>query len=170
MDNGQFGSTQEVLENSILMLNNHAFHVNLMLTIIRSFNVVVGMDWLSSHHAEILCFEKPVCLPLTNVKSLIVYGNKPKNNLRIISCLKVLMYLHKKCDAILAHVIDKKSMGREIKDIPHVCDYPNVFLEDLPRLPLVRQVEFQIDLVPGATPLAKSPYRLAPLEMKELST
>ncbi|GKF84453.1 hypothetical protein Tco_0249351, partial [Tanacetum coccineum] len=50
-----------------------------------------------------------------------------------------------------------------------VQDFPEVFPEDLPGLPLIRQVEFQIDLVPGAAPVARAPYRLEPSEMKELS-
>ncbi|GJW21524.1 hypothetical protein Tco_0032146 [Tanacetum coccineum] len=56
-----------------------------------------------------------------------------------------------------------------ISDIPVVRDFTDVFLEDLLRLPSQRQVEFRIDLVLGVTPVAKSPYRLAPLEMQELS-
>ena len=51
-----------------------------------------------------------------------------------------------------------------------VKEFPDVFPEDLPGLPPQRQVEFRIDLVPGAAPVAKAPYRLAPAEMQELST
>ncbi|GJY21197.1 hypothetical protein Tco_0393763 [Tanacetum coccineum] len=50
-----------------------------------------------------------------------------------------------------------------------VREFPEVFPEDLPGLPPVRQVEFQIDLIPGAAPVAREPYRLAPSEMQELS-
>ncbi|GJT01060.1 hypothetical protein Tco_0822229 [Tanacetum coccineum] len=56
-----------------------------------------------------------------------------------------------------------------ITDVPIVRDFPDVFPEDLPGIPLARQVEFQIDLVPGAVPVVRAPYRLAPSEMKELS-
>ncbi|GKF66310.1 reverse transcriptase domain-containing protein, partial [Tanacetum coccineum] len=56
-----------------------------------------------------------------------------------------------------------------LKDIPIVREFPEVFPEDLPGLPPVRQVEFQIDLLPGTTPVARSPYRLAPSKMQELS-
>ncbi|GJQ94427.1 hypothetical protein Tco_0005566 [Tanacetum coccineum] len=52
---------------------------------------------------------------------------------------------------------------------PVVREFPEVFPEDLPGLPLVRQVEFQIDLIPGAAPVARAPYRLAPSEIQELS-
>ena len=66
--------------------------------------------------------------------------------------------------------MDKKAAEPRIEDIPVVREYPEVFPEDLPGLPPQRQVEFRIDLVPGAAPVAKAPYRLAPSEMQELAT
>nr|GEW54162.1 retrotransposon protein, putative, unclassified [Tanacetum cinerariifolium] len=62
-------------------------------------------------------------------------------------------------------VIDEK----RLKDIPIVNEFPNVFPEDLPSLPPIRQVEFQINLILGTAPVARAPYRLAPSEMQELS-
>ncbi|GKD22145.1 putative reverse transcriptase domain-containing protein [Tanacetum coccineum] len=56
-----------------------------------------------------------------------------------------------------------------MEDVPLICDFPKVFLDDFPGLPLPRQVEFRIDLVTGAVPVARAPYRLALSEMKELS-
>ncbi|GJS83801.1 hypothetical protein Tco_0750342 [Tanacetum coccineum] len=67
-------------------------------------------------------------------------------------------------------VMEKKSDEKGLEDIPVVKEFPDVFLEDLPGLPPVRQVEFQIDLIPGAAPVARTPYRLAPSEMQELLT
>ncbi|GJZ44102.1 reverse transcriptase domain-containing protein [Tanacetum coccineum] len=63
----------------------------------------------------------------------------------------------------------KKSDEKRLKDIPVVREFPEVFPEDLPGLPPVRQVEFQIDLIPRVTPVARAPYKLAPSEMQELS-
>ncbi|GKB77973.1 reverse transcriptase domain-containing protein, partial [Tanacetum coccineum] len=65
--------------------------------------------------------------------------------------------------------MEKKSNEKRLENIPVVREFPEVFPEDLPGLPPVRQVEFQIDLIPGAAPVARAPYRLAPLEMQELS-
>ncbi|GJT96012.1 putative reverse transcriptase domain-containing protein [Tanacetum coccineum] len=65
--------------------------------------------------------------------------------------------------------MEKKSDEKRLKDIPVVREFPKVFPKDLPGLPPVRQVEFQINLIPGATPVARAPYRLAPSEMQELS-
>nr|GEU57693.1 hypothetical protein [Tanacetum cinerariifolium] len=64
---------------------------------------------------------------------------------------------------------EEKSKGKQLKDVPIVRDFPKVFPEDLPGLPPARPVEFQIDLILGAAPVARAPYRLAPSEMKELS-
>ncbi|GKF74814.1 hypothetical protein Tco_0224258 [Tanacetum coccineum] len=65
--------------------------------------------------------------------------------------------------------MEKKSDEKRLEDIPVVREFPEVFPKDLPGLPLVRQVEFQIDLILGTTPVARAPYRLAPSEMQELS-
>ncbi|GKB98532.1 putative reverse transcriptase domain-containing protein, partial [Tanacetum coccineum] len=77
------------------------------------------------------------------------------------------------CDVFLAHITIKeakdKSEGKRLEDIPIVRDFPGVFLEDLSGIPPARQVEFQIDLVPGNAPIARAPYRLAPSKMKELA-
>ncbi|GJW27731.1 putative reverse transcriptase domain-containing protein [Tanacetum coccineum] len=79
------------------------------------------------------------------------------------------------CDEKVIHipikvqVMEKKSDEKRLEDIPVVREFPKVFFEDLPGLPPVRQVEFQIDLIPGAAPIARAPYRLAPSEMQELS-
>ncbi|GJZ59110.1 putative reverse transcriptase domain-containing protein [Tanacetum coccineum] len=73
----------------------------------------------------------------------------------------------------LAHVttneVEDKSEKIRLEDVPIVRDFPEVFPEDLPGLPPTPQVEFQIDLIPGAAPVARAPYGLAPSEMKELS-
>ncbi|GKC43958.1 putative reverse transcriptase domain-containing protein [Tanacetum coccineum] len=120
---GHYGAT--------LTLLNQPFEIDLMPIKLGSFDVVIGMDWLSKYRAKILCDEKVV--------------------------------------HILINVMEKKSDEKRLEDIPVVREFPEVFPEDLPGLPPVRQVEFQIDLIPGATPVARAPYRLAPSEMQELS-
>nr|GEX53891.1 hypothetical protein [Tanacetum cinerariifolium] len=82
-------------------------------------------------------------------------------------------YMAKGCQIFLAQISAKKeedkSEGKQLKDVPIIQDFPEVFLEDLPGLPPARPVEFQIDLIPRAAPVARAPYRLAPSKMKELS-
>ncbi|KAD4180174.1 hypothetical protein E3N88_28765 [Mikania micrantha] len=99
-----------------------------------------------------------------------VHGEKPFRGLKIMSCIKAQKYLKKKYCAFLAHAVEKKPEKQTVKDVPVIRDYPEVFPKDLPGLPPVRQVEFRINLIPGANPVVKSPHRLAPSEMQELSS
>nr|GEX33005.1 hypothetical protein [Tanacetum cinerariifolium] len=98
-------------------------------------------------------------------------GHESRSN--IISCTKTQKYLLKGCPIFLAHATTKeakdKSKEKRLEDVLIVQDFPEVFLKDLPGIPQTRQVEFEIDLIPGAVPLAQAPYRLAPSEMNELS-
>ncbi|GJW59392.1 putative reverse transcriptase domain-containing protein [Tanacetum coccineum] len=114
-----------------------------MLVELGSFDVIIGMDWLAKYQAVIVCAEKIIHIPWGN-ETLFVRGDGSdrgnKTRLNIISCTKMQKYMLK-----------------------------GLFPEDLSGLPLTRQVEFQIDLIPGAAPIVRAPYRLAPSKMKELS-
>ncbi|GJU54059.1 putative reverse transcriptase domain-containing protein [Tanacetum coccineum] len=119
---GKKVEVDRVIHDCKLELGTSLFTIDLIPLGHGSFDVIVGMDWLSEHKAEIVCHEKVVRIPLENGEILHIQGERA----------------------------------------PGIA-------KDLSGLPLQRQVEFRIDLVPGATPVAKSPYRLAPLEMQELS-
>ncbi|GJX17171.1 reverse transcriptase domain-containing protein [Tanacetum coccineum] len=138
MADGNLVSINIVIQGAILTLLNQPFEIDLMPIKLSSFDVVIGMDWLSKYHARIICDEKVTHIPING-------------------------------ETLIIRVMEKKSDEKRLEDIPVVREFPEVFLEDLPGLPLVRQVEFQIDLIPGATPVARAPYRLAPSEMQELS-
>nr|GEV25199.1 hypothetical protein [Tanacetum cinerariifolium] len=124
---------------------NHPFNIDLMPVELGSFDVIIGMDWLRRCYAVIV----------------------------FISCSKAQEYMVKGCQIFLAYISAKKeedrSEGKQLEDVPVVWDYPEVFPKDLSSLPPARPVEFQIDLIQGAAPVARAPYRLAPSEMKELS-
>ncbi|XP_012453470.1 uncharacterized protein LOC105775507 [Gossypium raimondii] len=86
----------------------------------------------------------------------------------VISAMLAQKYVRKGYDAYLAYVLDIKVSESKIKLVPVVCEYPYVFAEELLGLPLVREVKFSINLVPGTTPISIAPYRMAPTELKEL--
>ncbi|GKA08541.1 putative nucleotidyltransferase, ribonuclease H [Tanacetum coccineum] len=133
-----------------------------------SFDVVIGMDWLSKYHARIICDEKVVHIPV-NGETLIIRGDQSKTPLSLISCIKTERYISQGCQVFVIQVMEKKSDEKRLEDIPVVREFLEVFPEDLPSLPPIRQVEFQIDLIPGAEPVTRAPYRLAASEMQELS-
>ncbi|GJZ22958.1 putative reverse transcriptase domain-containing protein [Tanacetum coccineum] len=173
---GRIIGLNTILRGCTLNFLNHPFNIDLMPIELGSFDAIIGMDWLAKYQAIIVCAEKIVRIPWGN-ETLIVRGDGSnrgnETRLNIISCTKTQKYLLKGCQVFLAHVTTKKaedkSKEKRLEDVPIVRDFPKVFPEDLSGLPPTRQVEFQIDLVPGAAPVARAPYRLAPSEMKELS-
>ncbi|GJR03278.1 putative reverse transcriptase domain-containing protein [Tanacetum coccineum] len=173
---GRIIGLNTILKGCTLNFLNHQFNINLMPVELGSFDAIIGMDWLAKYQAVIVCAEKIVRIPWRN-KTLIIHGDGSNHGnvtrLNIISCTKTQKYMEKGFPIFLAHVtakeVEDKSEKKRLEDVPIVQDFPEVFPEDLPGLPPTRQVEFQIDLVPGAAPVARAPYRLAPSEMKELS-
>ncbi|GJZ72967.1 putative reverse transcriptase domain-containing protein [Tanacetum coccineum] len=165
---GRVVSTNTVLKGFTLSLVNHVFEIDLMPIELGTFDVIIGMDWLVKHDVVIVCSEKVVRIPYGN-KTLIVEGDKGVSRLEVISCIKARKYVEQGCNLFLAHVTKSKSKEKRLEDVPVIRDYPEVFPEEFPGLPPPRQVEFRIDLVLGAAPVARAPYRLAPSEMKELS-
>ncbi|GKC87187.1 putative reverse transcriptase domain-containing protein [Tanacetum coccineum] len=133
-----------ILRGCTLNILNHPFNIDLMPIELGSFDAIIGMD----------CNQ----------------GNEAR--LHIISYTKTQEYMLKGCPVFLANVTTKetedKSEKKRLEDVPIVRYFPEVFPEDLSGLPPTQQVEFQIDLIPGAAPIARAPYRLAPFEMKEL--
>ncbi|KAI3801330.1 hypothetical protein L1987_29434 [Smallanthus sonchifolius] len=158
-----------IILDCTLDLNGHPFSIDLKPMQLGSFDVIVGMDWLAKNHAEVVCFEKFIRIPLPSGQVLQIHGERPSGGLKLMSCTKAQKYLLKNYVAFLAQAVKKKEKGKGVKDIPIICDFPEVFPEDLPGLPPSREVEFRIDLMPGTTPIAKAPYRLAPSEMQELA-
>ncbi|GJZ24991.1 putative reverse transcriptase domain-containing protein [Tanacetum coccineum] len=144
---GRVVSTNTILRGCALNLVNHIFEIDLMPIELGTFDVIIGMDWLVLHDVVIVYGKKEVHVPLKK-RTLVVKGDDGVSRLKVVSCMKV---------------------RKRLEDVPVIFEFPDVFLEDLPGLPPSRQVEFEIELVPGAAPVARAPYRLAPSEMKELA-
>ncbi|GJZ05421.1 putative reverse transcriptase domain-containing protein, partial [Tanacetum coccineum] len=174
---GRISETNVVLRSYTLGLLGHSFDIDLMPIELGSFDVIIDMDWLAKYHALIVCNEKVVRIPYAD-EVLIIRGDdcdgRSKSKLNIISCMKTQKYIHKGCQVYLAQVTSKKtedkSEEKRLEDVSIVQEFIEVFLEDFPRLPPARKVEFQVNLVPGVAPVARAPCRLAPAKMQELST
>nr|GEZ39887.1 putative reverse transcriptase domain-containing protein [Tanacetum cinerariifolium] len=108
---GKIVSTDTVLRGCTLALFSHMFKINLLPTRLGSFDVIVGMDWLSYHRAVIVCYEKIVCIPLPNGEILEIHGEKPKKDPKSLSCIKA--------DEV------------RLNNIHTVCDFLEVFPDDL---------------------------------------
>nr|GEU58199.1 retrotransposable element Tf2 [Tanacetum cinerariifolium] len=85
---GKIVSTNTVLRGCTLALFSHMFKIDLLPTQLGSFDVIVGMDWLSYHRAVIVCYEKIVRIPLPNGEILEIHGERPEKDLKSLSCIK----------------------------------------------------------------------------------
>nr|GFC94799.1 putative reverse transcriptase domain-containing protein [Tanacetum cinerariifolium] len=146
---GQLVKIDKVIKRCKLAIEGHVFDIELIPFRHGSFNVIIDMDWLSNHKDEIICHEKVVRIPLLDGKVLRVLGEKPNEKMRRLKSVKAK---------------DKKQ-----RDIVVVRYFSKVFPNDLSRLPHIREISFQIELIPETVPVAKSSYRLAPSELEELS-
>ncbi|GJS23809.1 putative reverse transcriptase domain-containing protein [Tanacetum coccineum] len=146
---GQLVEIDKVIKGCKLEIEVHVFDINLIPFGHGSFDVIIGMDWLSNYKAEIICHEKVVRIPLPNGKVLRVLGERPEKKARLL--------------------MSAKASEKKQEEIAVVRDFPEVFPDDLSGLPPIREIEFRIELTPRAMPVAKSPYRLVPSELKELS-
>ncbi|GJR94351.1 putative reverse transcriptase domain-containing protein [Tanacetum coccineum] len=145
----QLVEIDKVTKGYKLEIEGHEFDINLIPFGSGSFDVIIGMDWLSNHKAEIICHEKVVTIHLLDGKVLRMIGERPKEKMR--------------------HLRSAKTKEQKQEEIVVVRDYLEVFPDDLSGLAPNREIKFRIELVPGAILVAKSPYRLAPSEMEELS-
>nr|GEZ53635.1 putative reverse transcriptase domain-containing protein [Tanacetum cinerariifolium] len=145
---GQLLEIDKVIKGGKLEIEGHVFDIDLIPFGHESFDVIIGMDGLSNHKAGIICHEKIVRIPLLNGKVLRVLGEIPEEKVRLL---------------MSAEASDKKQGMIVI-----VRDFPKVFSDNLSGSSPVREIEFRIELIPGATPIAKSPYRLAPSKLEEL--
>ena len=134
----------------------------------REFDVILGMDWLSRHRVIVDCRMKRVTLRTSNDDEVIFIGERSNHLSNVISATTTRKMVRKGCEAYLAYVIDTVKARYSVSDIPTVSDFSNVFPEELTGLPPQREIKFAIDVVPGATPASITPYKMAPLELKEL--
>ncbi|GKB29387.1 putative reverse transcriptase domain-containing protein [Tanacetum coccineum] len=112
---GQLVEINKVIRGCKLEIECHTFDIDLIPFGHRSFDVIVGMDWLSRHKAKIVCHEKVVRIPIPNGKILRVLGEKPEEKMK--------------------HLMSAKSEEQKLEDIVVVRNFPEVFPDDLSGLP-----------------------------------
>ncbi|KAI3776226.1 hypothetical protein L1987_45999 [Smallanthus sonchifolius] len=165
---GRTARVTDVVNNSTIKIEGHRFPVILFVMVLGGFDDVLGMDWLTANEAQIICKRKIIRLKAPDGSKFEVFGDRDAPMPNVISMIKATNYLRRGCEAYVVYVIDKCKEVKELDDVPVIREYSEVFPEELPGIPPDRDIEFRIDLVPDAQPVAKAPYRLAPMEMKEL--
>ncbi|XP_073152839.1 uncharacterized protein [Henckelia pumila] len=160
--------THRVHRDCVININEHEFEAELIQLNMVEFDVILGMDWLENNHALVDCRMKNVKLRAANLDEIIYHG-KFKEQKSLLSASQTWKAMKSGEEVYLAVVGEvKEEVTLSLEDILVVQEFSDVFPEDLPGVIPNRKVEFEINLLPGAAPISKAPYRMAPAELKEL--
>ena len=157
-----------MVRDSRVLIEGQEFPADLVALDMRDFDVVLGMDWLSRHRATLDCYKKEVKLNRPGKVEVKFRGLRRELSSCMISTMTAQRMLRKGCQGYLAYVVETGKEGTILDKIPVVREFPDVFPDDIAGLPLEREVEFTIDLIPGTEPISIPPYRMALAELREL--
>jgi hypothetical protein len=139
-------SSNQIYRKVPIQLGSNLIKTYLLLLDLEGMDVLLGMDWLTRHRVSL------------DISSRAVEIDSPDHETTIL-------YLpQRECSNSYAYTIE----GIKLKDIPIVCEYPDIFPDDLPGMPPDWDIEFVIELQPGTAPISKRPYRMPPNELVEL--
>ena len=163
--------SEKILRACPIVVDDRVLFADLIVLDMNDYEIILGMDWLSKYYAKIDCKKKIVIFHPPDADQFILVGTQSKAKFPLISAMKAHKLLEKGCTGYLASIVDTSvEQKSRPEDVLIVQDFLDVFQEDLPGLPPIREIDFAIDLVPGTAPISKTPYRMAPVELKELNT
>ena len=122
---------------------------------------------MSKHRDIVDCGQKTVLLKCSDQTEVIVQGIGSSVMSNVISTMQARKIMRKGCER---SILNSKRGQVDVEKIPVVREFPDVFPEELPGIPLEREVDLAIEIVPGTVPMSRAPYRMAPTELKELKS
>ena len=154
--------TSKACLNCLISIEDREFLVDLICLPLTQLNVILGMDWLSSNHVLLNCFDKTL-----------VFGNPSDSfpvstQLKFVTANRVMASLREGAQVYMMISSLEAEGELEIRNLPIVNEFPEVFPNDVPGLPPERELEFSIETYPGTGPISIAPYRMSPTELAEL--
>jgi hypothetical protein len=141
---------------------------NLYVTILGSYDIVIGMDWLETHEANLNYKTKRLSLVDDERQRRVIVGRNQGVSLRFDSSLQLRKSVRKGCKLYAILALYEKGVAKGLEHLPVVKEFADVFPEELPGMPPERELEFTIDLKPRTEPIARTPYRMSTPELQEL--
>lgn len=134
---------------------------------VRDFDIIIRMDWLGRNQAFLECVRKKVLQGLCKSEMMLIFQELDKSSC-IVFYIKAVKLSSERCQAYMASLVDSTKETEETASIPVVSEFYNVFPPKVLAVPPPREVEFTIDVVTRFEPISRAPYRMAPIELKEL--
>ena len=161
-------NVNSVYRNCPIVIQAREFLANLITLPFREFDLIMGMDWLTKHRAIVDCGQKTVVLRCSYQSEVIIQGIRSSVMSSVISTMQARKFIRKGYEAFLTLILDSKRGQVDVEKIPIVREFPDVFLEELPGIPFDMEVDLFIEIVSGIALVSRAPYRMAPVELKEL--
>ena len=161
-------NVNRVYKNYPIVIQDREFSADLIALPFREFGLILGMDWLSKHKATLDYEKKTIVLRCFDQSEVIVQGIRSGAMSNVILDIQARRFLWKGCETFLALILDSKRDQVDVEKILVVREFPDVFPEELPGIPLERGVDLSIEIVPGTTPISRTPYRMTHSKLKEL--
>ena len=167
---GHSVSVNSIYRNCPIVIQTREFLSDLITLLFHEFYLILGMDWLSKHRAIVDCGQKTVVLTCFDQTEVIVRGIGSSVMSNVISTMQARRFMRKGYETFLDVILDSKRGQVDVEKILVVREFLDVFPEELPGIPLEREVDLAIEIVPGTFPMSRAPYRMAPTELKELKS
>ncbi|XP_073133575.1 uncharacterized protein [Henckelia pumila] len=151
-----------------LQYEGHVIELDCIVLGLSDFDCIVGIDTLSEYSATIDFFQKMVRFKPVMADEWKFYGKVSRAKIPLIYILSMTCLLQKGAEGFLVYVVDVLKSSPDLVDIKMVRDFADAFPEEISGLPPARKIDFSIELMSGTLPTSKAPYRMAPVELKEL--
>ena len=151
---GHSVTVNRVYRNYPIVIQAREFLANLITLPFREFDLILGMDWLSKHRAIVDYGQKTVVLRCSNQSEVIVQGIRSGVMSNVISAMQASRLMRKGCETLLALILDSKRGQVDLEKITVVREFPDVFLEELPGIPLEGEVDLSIE--PGTVLMSRT--------------
>ena len=161
-------SVNSVYRNCPIVIQAREFLADLITLPFREFDLILGMNWLTKHRAIVDCGQKTVVLRCPDQSEVIIQGIRSSVMSNVISAMQARRFIRKGYEAFLALILESKRGQVDVEKIPVVREFPDIFPEELPGIPMEREVDLSIEIVPGTALVSRAPYRTALAELKEL--
>jgi hypothetical protein len=155
------------VDNCIINLGVCTTRLKVYVTALGAYDLIIGIDWLEAHRDLVDCFAKRVLCVDNEGRPMEIQGVRRRVSLRFISTMKVKRCLRQGCRLYVVEAVNERK-GPSLDQYPVLLEFKDVFPNELPGLPPERELDFTIELKPGAEPISKTLYQMTAPELCEL--